>query len=273
MYRITHLLSESWIGVVIMNRLKGKVAVVTGGGQGIGRAICELFAEEGAAVVIAERHSDTGQAAAAAISRSGGKALFIQTEVTDEAGVQRMVSQTINAFGRINILVNNAGIFVLKGLDATPEDWRQVLDVNVMGPALVAKHVVPEMRKIGAGAIVNLASISSFIAQPQFLTYNASKAAIANMTRCMALDLAPDNIRVNAVCPGTVWTPIVERLTKERGLDRAAADTHPDFGATHMIKRLADPREVAYAALFLASDEASFITAENLMVDGGYVAK
>jgi dihydroanticapsin dehydrogenase len=184
-----------------------------------------------------------------------------------------MVEAAVRAFGRIDILVNNAGIFVLKGIEATPEEWRQVLDVNVMGPALVAKHVVPEMRKVGGGAIVNLGSISSFIAQPHFVTYNASKAAIANMTRCMALDLAPDNIRVNAVCRGTVWTQIVERLTRERGLDRAAADQHPDFGASHMIKRLADPREVAYAILFLASDEASFITAENLMVDGGYVAK
>jgi NAD(P)-dependent dehydrogenase (short-subunit alcohol dehydrogenase family) len=142
-----------------------------------------------------------------------------------------------------------------------------------MGPALVAKHVVPEMRKAGGGAIVNLGSISSFIAQPQFVTYNASKGAVANMTRCMAMDLAPDNIRVNAVCPGTVWTSIVERLSRERGLDRSSADQHADFGASHMIKRMAEPREIAYAILFLASDEASFITAENLMVDGGYVAK
>jgi dihydroanticapsin dehydrogenase len=256
-----------------MDRLKGKVAIITGGGQGIGRATCELFAEEGAAVAIAERQTDTGQATADAINRKGGKARFIQTNVTDEQSIRRMVAETVNAFGRVSVLVNNAAVFVLKGIDATPEDWRQVLDINVMGPALVAQHVVPEMRKTGGGAIVNLGSISSFIAQPGFLTYNASKGAIANMTRCMALDLAADNIRVNAVCPGTVWTPIVERLTKERGLDRAAADSHPDFGATHMIKRLAEPREVAYAILFLASDEASFITAENLMVDGGYVAK
>jgi len=256
-----------------MNRLKGKVAIITGGGQGIGRATCELFAEEGASVVIAERHLDTGQAVATAINRAGGRALFVQTEVTDDQSIRRMVGEAVNAFGRINILVNNAGVFVLKGIEATVEDWRHVLDVNVMGPALVAKHVVPEMRKAGGGAIVNLGSISSFIAQPQFVTYNASKGAIANMTRCMALDLAADNIRVNAVCPGTVWTPIVERLTKEKGLDRAAADQHPDFGASHMIKRLAEPREIAYAILFLASDEASFITAENLMVDGGYVAK
>ena len=256
-----------------MDRLKGKVAIITGGGQGIGRATCELFAEEGAAVVIAERQSDTGQATSAAINRKGGTARFIQTDVTDEDGIRRMVTETVNTLGRVNVLVNNAAVFVLKGIEATPADWRQVLDVNVMGPALVVRHVVPEMRKAGGGAIVNLGSISSFIAQPGFLTYNASKGAIANMTRCMALDLAGDNIRVNAVCPGTVWTPIVERLTKERGLDRAAADSHPDFGATHMIKRLAEPREVAYAILFLASDEASFITAENLMVDGGYVAK
>ena len=256
-----------------MNRLKGKVAIITGGGQGIGRATCELFAEEGASVVIAERHLDTGQAVATAINRAGGRALFVQTEVTDDQSIRRMVGEAVNAFGRINILVNNAGVFVLKGIEATVEDWRHVLDVNVMGPALVAKHVVPEMRKAGGGAIVNLGSISSFIAQPQFVTYNASKGAIANMTRCMALDLAADNIRVNAVCPGTVWTPIVERLTKEKGLDRAAADQHPDFCASHMIKRLAEPREIAYAILFLASDEASFITAENLMVDGGYVAK
>jgi dihydroanticapsin dehydrogenase len=258
---------------VNMNRLNGKVAIVTGGGQGIGRATCELFAEEGAAVIIAERQTDTGQAAAAAIGRSGGKALFVQTDVAEEDSIRHMVAQAVNVFGRIDILVNNAAVFVLKGIDATVEDWRQVLDINVMGPALVAKHVVPEMRKIGGGAIVNLGSISSFIAQPQFLTYNAGKGAIANMTRCMALDLAADNIRVNAVCPGTVWTPIVKRLTKERGLDRDAADKHPDFGASHMIKRLAEPREIAYAILFLASDEASFITAENLMVDGGYVAK
>jgi dihydroanticapsin dehydrogenase len=173
----------------------------------------------------------------------------------------------------VNILVNNAAIFILKSIDATVDEWRQILAVNVIGPALVVKHAVPEMRKAGGGAIVNLGSMSSFIAQPNFVTYNTSKSAIANMTRCMALDLVEDNIRVNAVCPGAIWTPIVERLTKERGLDRAAADKHPDFGGGHMIKRIGEPREIANAILFLASDEASFITGENLMVDGGYTAK
>ncbi|MAT16483.1 MAG: short-chain dehydrogenase, partial [Planctomyces sp.] len=159
------------------------------------------------------------------------------------------------------------------GIEATRADWERILSVNVIGYALMCQHFLPLIRKSRAGAIVNMGSISSFIAQPQFVTYNATKAAIASMTRCLALDLAAENIRVNAVCPGTVWTQIVERLTQEAGLTRAEADAHPDWGAAHMIPRIADPREIANAALFLASDEASFITAECLMVDGGYTAK
>jgi NAD(P)-dependent dehydrogenase (short-subunit alcohol dehydrogenase family) len=253
-----------------MMRLHGKVAIVTGGGSGIGRATAELFAEEGAAVIIAERDRPAGESSAAEITRKGGRAQFVQTNVADESSVETMVRAAVGAFSAIDILVNNAAVFVLRGIEATPAEWREVLDVNVMGTALVAKHVVPEMRKRGCGAIVNLGSISSFIAQPHFVTYNATKAAIANMTRCMALDLGPDHIRVNAVCPGTVWTPIVQKLTRDAGLDRAAADAHPSWGGSHIIKRIADPREIASAILFLASDDASFVTGENLMVDGGY---
>lgn len=256
-----------------MRRLEGKVAIVTGGGAGIGRATCIRLAEEGAKVVVAEIDEQSGAQTAAEINSTGGIAVFIATNVADERSIERMVREVVAKFGPIHILVNNAAIFVLKGVDATVEEWNQILAVNVVGPALVAKHVVPEMRKAGGGSIVNLGSISSFIAQPNFVTYNTTKAAVANMTRCLALDLAPDNIRVNAVCPGTVWTQIVERRAAEVGLDRAAADQHPDYGGSHMIHRVAEPREIANAILFLASDEASFITAECLMVDGGYIAK
>lgn len=166
-----------------MQRLVDKVAVVTGGGSGIGRAVCELFAAEGAAVIVAEVNAAAADAVAREIAAGGGRALAVPTDVSDEASVRRMAAEAVRAFGKINLLVNNAAVFVFRGIEASPEDWRKVLDVNVMGPALVAKHVVPEMRKTGGGAIVNLGSMSSFIAQPNFITYNTSKAAIANLTR------------------------------------------------------------------------------------------
>ncbi len=256
-----------------MNRLAGKVAVVTGAGMGIGRATAELFAEEGAAVVIAERDEAAGREVEQAIKAAGGRAMFIPTDISDEPSVERMAAEAVASFGSIHILVNNAAVFVLRGIDATVAEWREALDVNVMGPSLVAKHVVPAMRRAGGGAIVNLGSISSFIAQPNFVTYNTTKAAILGLTRCMAMDLAADNIRVNAVCPGVVWTQIVEKQAIAMGLDRAAVDVHPEWAGAQLIKRCADPREIAHAILFLASDEASFITGAPLMVDAGYTAR
>jgi NAD(P)-dependent dehydrogenase (short-subunit alcohol dehydrogenase family) len=256
-----------------MNRLKGKTAVITGAGAGIGRATAELFAEEGAAVVIAERDVSTGRDAEEHIKKAGGRALFVRTDVSDEPSVKNMAAQAVASFGSIHILVNNAAIFILKGIDATPEEWRPMLDINIMGPALVAKHVVPPIRRSGGGSIVNLASISSFIAQPNYVTYNTTKAAILGMTRCMAMDLAPDNIRVNSVCPGVVWTQIVEKQALAMGLDKAAADVHPAWAGAQLIQRCADPREIAHAILFLASDDASFITGSHLMADGGYTAR
>jgi NAD(P)-dependent dehydrogenase (short-subunit alcohol dehydrogenase family) len=255
-----------------MPRLQGKIAVITGGADGIGKATCERFAREGAGVVIADVDEVKGNETVRKIAAAGGRVLFVRTDVADEASIRQMVAAAVKEFGKIDILVNNAAIFVLKGIDATVEEWRQILDVNVVGAALAAKHVVPELRKAGGGAIVNLGSISSFIAQPQFVTYNATKAAIATMTRCMALDLAPDRIRVNAVCPGTIWTQIVERITREKGMDRKAADADPGWGGACLLKRIADASEVAAAILFLASEDASYVTGAHLMVDGGYTA-
>ncbi len=255
-----------------MGRIENKVAVVTGGADGIGKATCVRFAQEGAAVIIADVNVELGNKTAAEIQAAGGRALFVETDVANEASIIAMVAAGVKAFGKIHILVNNAAVFVLKGIDATVEEWRRILDVNVIGASLVAKHVVPEIKWAGGGAIVNLGSISSFIAQPEFVTYNATKAAIATMSRCMALDLAPHNIRVNAVCPGTVWTQIVERLSRQEGMDRAAADKDPTWGGSCMMKRIADPSEIASTILFLVSDDASYVTGAHLMVDGGYTA-
>jgi NAD(P)-dependent dehydrogenase (short-subunit alcohol dehydrogenase family) len=253
-------------------RLPGKVAIITGGAMGIGEATCIRFAEEGAAVVVADINETAGQETVQQITSAGGRALYVKTDVSNEESIRAMVVATVAAFGKIDILVNNAAIFVLRGIEATAEEWRQILDVNVIGTSLVTKHVVPEIRKAGGGAIVNLGSISSFIAQPQFMTYNTTKAALVSMTQCMALDLAVDKIRVNAICPGTVWTRIVEKLAFEKGLTRQTADTDPTWGGASMLKRVAEPREIANAILFLASDEASYVTGASLLVDGGYTA-
>lgn len=253
--------------------LDGRVAVVTGGAQGIGRATAERLVAEGVSVVIADIAEDHGTATEADLSASRAAVKFVRADVSVEDDVRNLANEAAAWLGHVDLLVNGAATFIMRGLDATVEEWRRILDVNVIGVALCAKHLVPEMRKAGGGSIVNIASISGHIAQPGYLTYNATKAAVANMTRCMALDLAPDNIRVNAVNPGTVWNANNERYHREElGLTREDADRHPDIGGRHLLGRTADPEEIAAAIAFLLSGEASFITGENLMVDGGYTA-
>jgi dihydroanticapsin dehydrogenase len=251
-----------------VDRLAGKVAIVTGAAKGIGRGIAEVFTEEGARVAVLDWDAKAGAETARALQGS----VFVETDVSDERSVERAVEEAVSALGALHVVVNNAAVFIQKGIEATVEEWQRVMAVNIMGPALVAKHAVPHIRRAGGGAIVNIGSVSGFIAQKGFLTYNATKAAIVEMTRCMALDLVDDNIRVNGVCPGAVWSSTVQGMAEELGLSRDEAALRPNLGAEQILKRIADPREIGYAALYLASDEASFVTGANLMVDGGWTA-
>ena len=253
-------------------RLEGKVAIVTGGASGIGRAICEVFAEEGARLTIADIDVEGGEQTLASVRAAGGKAQFVATDVSKEADVEAMVQAAVDAHGGVDILVNDAAAFVFGEVqDVSDADWARVFGVNVIGQAYCVKHVMPHMQSAGGGAIVNLASVSSFIAQPGFIPYNASKGAVVQLTRCLAMDLAPYNIRVNCVCPGSVLTPATERHRQFVGADRE--EFLAEAGASNFMKRVADPREIAYGALFLASDEASFVTGTPLMMDGGQTAQ
>lgn len=254
-----------------MKGLSGRVAVITGGANGIGKAAGIRLAAEGVAIGILDVDDDAGARTRSQLEASGARAHFETANVADEAQLAAAISKISKRLGSISILVNSAATFVMRGVDATPDEWRRSLDVNVMGPALSVKHVLPDMSALGRGSVVNVCSISSFVAQPEFATYNSSKGALATMTKCLALDLAPRGIRVNSVCPGTIWTDAnANVIATKLGLDRAGADRHPKLGGAHVLQRLGEPEEVAAAIAFLASDEASFITGTNLLVDGGY---
>jgi NAD(P)-dependent dehydrogenase (short-subunit alcohol dehydrogenase family) len=256
-----------------MQGLEDRVVVVTGAAEGLGRGIAQAFAEAGAQVGLLDRNAELGQQTADKLARDTGRqCAFAACDISREEEVIRAVEQTAGALGPPTVLVNNAGIFILKGLEATVEEWQEVMSVNIMGPALVAKHVVPHMRRAGGGAIVNVGSVSAFIAQKGFMTYSATKAAVVEMTRCMALDLADDHIRVNSVSPGAVWSASVQRVAEELGLSKETVSREPNLGLEQIIRRPADPIEIGRAAVFLASDDASFITGANLLADGGWTA-
>ena len=253
-------------------RLANKVAIITGIGAGIGEAIAIRFAEEGATLVLNDISERAGQSTLKKIRDHGGQATLAVADISQEDGARSISDAAVQSFGGIDILINNAADFTQKNVEqAEVADWQKVLGVNVIGTALVSKYAIPHMRARGGGAIVNMASMSGIIAQPDFATYNASKGAVLTMTKCMALDFAPHKIRVNSICPGCILTSAsyreIERLglTFEQWRDRVAP--------LHMLNRLGEPIEVANAALFLASDEASFITGTHLMVDGGYTGK
>ena len=249
-------------------RLEDKVAVITGGSAGIGRAICELFSEQGAKIVVADIDQIGGEETVKTICQSGGDAIFVPTDVSKESQVERLMKQVVSVFGKIDVLVNDAAQFVFGKIEnVTDDDWDRVFGTNVRGAAYTVKHSLPNMKKMGGGAIVNVASISSFVAQSEFVPYNTSKGALLQLTRCLALDLAKYNVRVNCVCPGAILTQATDQHREFIGAEEneflAAA------AASSFMNRVGEPREVAYAALFLASDEASFITGTPLFVDGG----
>ena len=253
-------------------RLANKVSIITGAGAGIGEGTAIRFAEEGSRLVLADISEANVNAVAAQVAALGAEVVAVAGDISKEDDARRISDVAVQKFGGIDILVNNAANFTTIGVEkASIEDWQRVLGVNVIGTALVAKHAIPHIRQRGKGSIVNVSSTSALMAQPDFATYNTSKGALLSMTICMALDLAPHNIRVNSICPGCVLTSATERewirmgITKEQWIAEMAPQ--------HMLNRVGEAREIANAILFFASDEASFITGAHLMVDGGRIAK
>ena len=253
-------------------RLDNKVAIVTGGAAGIGRAICEVFAEEGAKVVVGDIDVEGGRETVGLIEDAGGSAVFMQTDVSQEAQAQALVEKAVLEYGELNVLVNDAAAFVFGEVqDVTDAEWQRVLGVNVLGPSYMVKHALGPMKEAGGGSIVNIASVSSFVAQPAFVPYNTSKGALLQLTRCLAMDLARDNIRVNCVCPGAILTQATEQHRQFTGEDREKFLS--EAANSNFMKRFGQPKEIAYGALFLASDESSFMTGQPLIIDGGATAQ
>lgn len=251
-------------------RLEDKVAIVTGSGMGIGKGIAQVFAHEGAKVVLAEINSEAGEAAGAGLLEAGAEVLFVPTDVSDGKSVQAMVERTIDAFGGIDILVNNAGVGVYKSvLDTSLEDWDRCLDVNLKGVFLCSKYALPHMQARGKGSIVNIASVHAVATVAGVAPYAASKGGVAALTRNMAIDYGPE-VRVNAIGPGWVLTPLIQGIFD--GQDDPAA-YQKLIEERQVMKRIGRPEDIGMAALYLAGDEASFVTGATLFVDGGLTAQ
>lgn len=247
-----------------MNRLEGKVAIVTGGNAGIGEAIAKRFAEEGASVVVTGRRQQELDRVVSLIRHNKGKALAVAGSVTDEAHAQEVARRTLDSFGRIDILVNNAGLgdFGKRLHETDDATWATVLDVNLTGVFRITRAVIPQMLKQGRGSIINISSVASLVGLPTLPAYAASKGALDALTRALAIDYAKDGIRCNVVNPGLINTPMAAPLM-------ANPDLLQPILAQYALRRPGTPEEVANMVLYLASDEAAWVTGATFPIDGG----
>jgi NAD(P)-dependent dehydrogenase (short-subunit alcohol dehydrogenase family) len=257
-----------------MGTFDGKTVIVTGGALGMGSTTAIEFAKEGANVVVADINTDAGDAIASRIKSANLRGLFVESDVSRNADCQRVVAEAVAAFGGVDVLFNNVGIqpptSYLNVEDTSEEMWDRILGVNLKSYFLMAKHAIPEMRKRGGGVIINNASVQGLQSQYLVPAYAASKGGVLSLTRQMSLDYARQNIRVLAICPGTIDTEMVRTVAAAEGGD--IEETLARYGSTHPIGRIGTGQDIANLVLFLASDKASFMTGEHVVIDGGYMA-
>jgi NAD(P)-dependent dehydrogenase (short-subunit alcohol dehydrogenase family) len=256
-----------------MKRVEGKVAVITGGASGIGKATCLLLAREGAKVAVTDIKDDTGQKVVDEIEAFGGIAKYWHLDTSNEDSVSGVFNDIVHEFGSLDVLINNAGIAGVNKPthEISREEWDKVMSVNVSGVFFCTKQAIPLMQKSAGGSIINMSSIYGIIGAADLPPYHASKGAVRLMSKNDALIYAKDNIRVNSIHPGFIWTPLVEELAKDSPIGVEAVRKQLDN--LHPIGHVGEPNDVAYGVLYLASDESKFVTGTELIIDGGYTAK